>query len=73
MAKSKKKNIAYRSPKIKIFDSIAEEQASNYKAIKRQDPAERIKETVKLILKVYGFTKKSLKARKSSNRIIFDS
>ncbi|MBK7310942.1 MAG: hypothetical protein IPI93_09160 [Sphingobacteriaceae bacterium] len=73
MAKSKKPSVKYRSERISVFDSVAEQEASSYQAISKEDPVKRIKETVKLILKVYGYTNQSLKSRKSSNKITFES
>lgn len=66
-----KKTIRYKSSNLSVFDSVAEQEESNYNTIRDQDPVQRIKETVKLILKVYGYTNKDLKNRKMSNRIIF--
>lgn len=59
----------YKSKTISIFNSLSE--ADEYWAIKaaEQNPVDRIKETVQLILKVYP-----LKDRKpNTNKIYFDS
>ena len=73
MAKSKKPTVNYKSQKLFVFDSIEEQEAANYLYISNQDATKRIKENVDLILRVYGFTRQTIKKRKLSNRIIFDS
>ncbi len=64
--------VAYRSNRIKTFASFEEQEKFNYEEVLKQKPLDRIRETVKLILRVYGFTRKSLKERKLDNRIYFD-
>ena len=65
-------SVAYNSNRIKVFSSFDEQEKFDNAEILKQDPLERIRETVKLILKVYGFTQKSLKERKKDTRIYFD-
>lgn len=71
MAISKKNKVNYNSKRIKFSNTLAEEEASNYQASIKQDPIERIKETVKLILRVYGLTRSDLISSKNSNKITF--
>lgn len=54
--------------KINIFFSNEEEQEFNYLKILNQNPIDRIKETVALILRVYPIKKKT----KGNNRINFE-
>jgi hypothetical protein len=66
-----KAKVKYSLKRIKIFDSVNEQEIENYKAISKQHPIDRIRETVKLIIKVYGYSYKSLKERKPENKITF--
>lgn len=54
---------------LKIFSSFEEAEIFQIKSILKQSPAERIRDTVELILRVYGFTREQLKERKSDNKI----
>lgn len=54
--------------KINIFFSNEEEQEFNYLKILNQNPIDRIKETVALILRVYPIKEKT----KGNNRINFE-
>lgn len=58
---------AYHS--LKIFSSFEDAEIFQIKSILKQSPAERIKDTVELILRAYGLTRKQLKERKRDNRI----
>jgi len=58
---------------IHVFDSFKEQEDFNNTYIINQSYTDRIKETVDLILKVYGYTRESLKKRKADNTIIFTS
>lgn len=58
--------------RIVIFKSFEEEAEYNAKEAAEKNPIQGIKDTVGLILRVYGFTQESLKERKSSNEIIVD-
>ncbi len=58
--------------RIVFFNSFEEQEEYNASVAATQNPVERIKETVHLILRVYGFTQDTLRERKSSNEIIVD-
>lgn len=64
-----KVNEPLASHSIKIFSSFEEAEIFQIKSILKQSPAERIRDTVELILRVYGFTREQLKERKSDNKI----
>jgi hypothetical protein len=55
-----------------FFNSFEEENEYTARKSAEKDPIEGIKDTVNLILRIYGFTQESLRARKSSNEIIID-
>jgi len=55
--------------KIRIYTSFDEQAAAEAADVAKQPPMERIKETVELILRVYGVTREQLNNRKRSNRI----
>jgi hypothetical protein len=58
--------------RIVFFNSFEEEAEYNAKEAAEKNPIQGIKDTVGLILRVYGFTQESLRDRKSSNEIIVD-
>ena len=59
--------------RIRFYNSVEEmEQASIAHALS-QAPAERIRETVELILRVYNVTRAELAARPKSRRMIFEN
>lgn len=57
---------------IVFFNSFEEENKYTAKKAAEKDPIEGLKDTVGLILQIYGFTQESLRGRKSSNEIIVD-
>jgi hypothetical protein len=57
---------------IHIFNSFKEREEFELNEALKQSPAERIKNTVELILRAYGFTRKSLRKRKQDNTIYID-
>lgn len=65
--KATEPSAAYRS--LKIFSSFEEAEIFQIKRVLKQSPAERIRETVELILRAYGLTRKQLKERKRSNTV----
>lgn len=65
--KATEPSAAYHS--LKIFNSFEEAEIFQIKCVLKQSPAERIKETVELILRAYGLTREQLKERKRSNTI----
>jgi len=78
MAKSKKKkgNVA-NEPVVKygnlvFFNSFEQQKEYEVQEVLKQSPVERIKETVDLILRMYGFTRETLKNRRPDNTIYFD-
>jgi hypothetical protein len=62
----------YKNSKIVFFSSFAEEEEYNLKKNAEQNPVERIRETVQLILRVYGYTEETLRSRQRSNKIFID-
>lgn len=54
---------------IKVFRSHEEAEDYSIDQVLNQDPQIRIRETVELILRVYGHSQESLKARTSNNKI----
>jgi len=58
--------------RIVFFKSFEEEAEYNAKEASEKNPIQGIKDTVGLILRVYGFTQESLRERKSSDEIIVD-
>ena len=56
-------------PRIRIYKSFEEQAADEAAEVAAQPPLQRIKETVELILRVYGVTREDLINRKRSNRI----
>ncbi len=58
-----------RYKKISIYKSFAEQASAEAASIARQSPAERIRETVDLILRVYNTSREQLNNREKSNRI----
>ena len=59
-----------QSSGIRIYKSFEEQAAAEAAEVVKQAPMERIRETVELILRVYGVTREELKARPKSKRII---
>ena len=57
--------------KIHFFHSFAEAEDFENRAIALQDPIQRLRDTVRLILRVYGFTRVQLNARIRDNTINF--
>jgi hypothetical protein len=68
------RGISYGTGKHRMvfFNSFEEEEEYNAKKILQQNPVERIRETVQLILRAYGFTEETLRLRKCSNEIFID-
>lgn len=54
---------------VRIFSSFSEAEAYELEQIAKQDPIQRIHETVELILRVYGFSREELNQRTPDNRI----
>lgn len=55
--------------RIHIYNSFEEQQAADIAAELAKSPVERLRETVELILRVYGVTREELKSRPKSKRI----
>lgn len=55
-----------------FFNSFEEENEYNAKQAAAENPVIRLKNTVEIILRVYGFTRESLLKRESSNAIFID-
>ena len=73
--KKKKPNLAkepltkYFGKDIRIFNSFQEAEEYELLQVIKQDPVERIRETVELILRVYGFTRETLNMRPPDNTV----
>ena len=63
--------VSYGRPELTFFNSFEEMEIDDINTVLKQSPAQRIKETVELILRIYGFTRESLKKRKPDNEIYF--
>jgi hypothetical protein len=72
ISKVEEPSVVYLSKNLGGFSSM--EQQEKYQNIqqKEQLPIERIKETVKLILRIYNTSRTELKNNKNSDRIFFD-
>lgn len=57
------------NPEGRFFSSFEEEEQYRIQQVLEQPPLERIRETVELILRVYGFTRQQLNERKPDNTI----
>ena len=64
-----KVNKPLASHSFKIFSSFEEAEIFQIKSILKQSPAQRIKDTVELILRAYGLTREQLKERKRDHKI----
>jgi hypothetical protein len=58
-----------RKMHLRIYKSFEEQAEAETAEVALQPPLERIRETVELILRVYGVTREQLNNRKRSNRI----
>ena len=56
-------------PRLRIYNSFEEAAEAEARDAAEQSPIERIRETVELILRVYGVTREELMARKKTRRI----
>lgn len=62
-------SIIFVRMKLRVYKSFEEQAADEAAEAAKQSPLERIRETVELILRVYGVSREELKKRKKSNRI----
>ncbi len=60
---------SYNTRSIRIFHSFDDARDQELEAIINQSPIERIRETVALILRVYGVTQEELNKRPRNNHI----
>ena len=58
-----------RKKKIRIFHSFAEAKQADLEETLKMDPIERVRQTVELIIRAYGFTREELLTRKPSSKI----
>ena len=58
-----------KKPRLRIYNSFEEAATGEAQAVAMQAPIEHIRETVELILWVYGVTRKQLIDRPKSRRI----
>ena len=54
---------------LRIFHSFEEVSKAESETIALQNPVQRLRNTVELILRAYGFTRESLKDRKPKNNL----
>ncbi len=57
------------NPEARFFSSFEEEEQYHLQQVLKIPPVERIRQTVELILRVYGVTRQQLKERKPDNTI----
>jgi hypothetical protein len=69
--KLKEPEVAYEPRKIRVFHSFEEQEEYEISLLHKQNPLDRIKETVELILRVYNTSREELSKKKSTNRIKF--
>ena len=69
--KLKEPEVAYEPRKIRVFHSFEEQEEYEISLLHKQNPLDRIKETVELILRVYNTRREELSKKKSTNRIKF--
>ena len=62
---------ASKKMKLRIFKSFEEANEADAKEAALRTPEQRIKDTVELILRVYGVTREEIKARNKKLRINF--
>ena len=67
--KSAVEDKVYPNPELRIFHSFAEAEQADLEATLKMDPIERVRQTVELILRAYGFTREELLKRKPSSKI----
>ena len=58
-----------RSGGFQVFHSFEESDLANSVFIAQQNPVERLRNTVELIIRAFGFTRKTLNERKPKNKI----
>ena len=56
---------------VKVFNSFEEAELSEIQAVLKQTPKERLRETVELILRVYGVSREELKSWPPYKRVTF--
>jgi len=61
-------SVLYQGKDFKVFSSLEAANQADYQSAASQDPIERIRETVQLILRVYPINER----KKSTNRIYFN-
>ncbi len=56
---------------VKVFNSFEEAELSEIQAVLKQAPIERLRETIELILRVYGVSREELKTWPPYKRVTF--
>jgi hypothetical protein len=64
-----KESVIFVRMKLQVYKSFEEQAAAEAAEAANQTPLDRIRETVELILRVYGVSREDLINRKKSNRI----
>ena len=59
----------FHGKRIRIFTSFEEAAEAEALAAAEKSPIQRLRDTVQLIMRVYGLTEEDLRNRKRSNRI----
>ncbi|MFO0355612.1 MAG: hypothetical protein ACK50A_01565 [Sphingobacteriaceae bacterium] len=72
VSKVEEPNSIYLSKNLVAFSSIEQQENYNNSLSAQQSPKERIKETVKLILRIYNTSRTELNKIKNSDRIYFE-
>ncbi len=55
--------------RIKFFKSFEEQELYELEQVIQQEPIDRVRETVDLIIRIYGFTRETLMERVPVNKI----
>lgn len=63
----------YGSNRLRIFESFQQVDDFELRQSVAQNPEERIRETVQLIMRVYGVTEETLLKRKRNNKVTIKS
>ena len=59
----------FTNPELKIYNSFEEQEDDQRKYSASLTPIERLRQTVELIIRSYGYTRESLKSQDSDNKV----
>lgn len=69
ITKARKSKPKYSKGTVRIYHSFEEAERADLQYAADQNPIERLRETVELILRVYGVTREMLLKQKPNNRV----